>query len=165
MEGLRVGLKGALRASLGEQVAVMVGLRGPDRPVYMAGDPRTPLGSVLGEKQARRSASTGSIVSVETPFGPGRGTIVMRHTCWYVNAKKRGEIRIHTDFLGFEIWLSVVLYFIFVQFVLILFIFFCTIYYVQNSSFFISVIGVFSIRFCNCQLSVIRFFEIDNCQI
>lgn len=165
MEGLRVGLKGALRASLGEQVAVMVGLRGPDRPVYMAGDPRTPLGSVLGEKQATRGASTGSIVSVETPFGPGRGTIVMRHTCWYVNAKKRGEIRIYTDFLGFEIWLSVVLYFIFVQFVLILFIFFCTIYYVQNSSFFISVIGVFSIRFFNCQLSVIRFFEIDNCQI
>lgn len=67
MEGLRVGLKGALRASLGEQVAVMVGLRGPDRPVYMAGDPRTPLGSVLGEKQATRGASTGSIVSVETP--------------------------------------------------------------------------------------------------
>lgn len=54
MEGLRVGLKGALRASLGEQVAVMVGLRGPDRPVYMAGDPRTPLGSVLGEKGNER---------------------------------------------------------------------------------------------------------------
>lgn len=133
MEGLRVGLKGALRASLGEQVAVMVGLRGPDRPVYMAGDPRTPLGSVLGEKQATRGASTGSIVSVETPFGPGRGTIVMRHTCWYVNAKKRGEIRIHTDFLGFEIWLSVVLYFIFVQFVLILFIFF--LYYLLRTKF------------------------------
>lgn len=115
MEGLRVGLKGALRASLGEQVAVMVGLRGPDRPVYMAGDPRTPLGSVLGEKQATRGASTGSIVSVETPFGPGRGTIVMGHTCWYVHAKKRGEIRIRTDFLGFEIW-SIYSLFLFVFF-------------------------------------------------
>lgn len=44
----------------------MVGLRGPDRPVYMAGDPRTPLSLVLGAKQATRGASTDSNVPVET---------------------------------------------------------------------------------------------------
>lgn len=147
MEGLRVGLKGALRASLGEQVAVMVGLCGPDRPVYMAGDPRTPLGSVLGEKQATREAhppARSYPSRLHSGLEGGRswwGTRVV-----YVNAKKRGEIRIHTDFLGFEIWLNrrFILYFYTIYFI---YLFICTIYCIQNSSFFISVIRSFNIRF------------------
>lgn len=79
-----------LRASLGEQVAGMVGLRGPDRPVYMVGDPRTPLSLVLGAKQTTRGAST---VPVETPFKPWRGTIATAHVLvyMYIHTMRRNE--------------------------------------------------------------------------
>lgn len=121
MEGLRVGLKGALRASLGEQVAVMVGLRGPDRPVYMAGDPRTPLGPGRETGNERRIHRLDRIRrdSIRAWKGDDRdGAHVLVREC--------EEERRNTDtyrFLGIRN--LIVLYFIFVQFVLfILFIFF-----------------------------------------
>lgn len=43
MAGLGVAAREARRPSLGEQVVVVVGEERPDRPVYMAGDPRTPF--------------------------------------------------------------------------------------------------------------------------
>lgn len=79
-----------LRASLGEQVVGMVGLRGPDRPVYMVGDRRTPLSLVLGAKQKTRGAST---VPAETPFKPWRGTIATSHVLvyMYIHTMRRNE--------------------------------------------------------------------------
>lgn len=43
MAGLGVAAGEARRPSLGEQVVDVVGEERPDRPVYMAGDPRTPF--------------------------------------------------------------------------------------------------------------------------
>jgi len=43
MAGLGVAAGEARRPSLGEQVVGLVGEERPDRPVYMAGDPRTPF--------------------------------------------------------------------------------------------------------------------------
>lgn len=43
MAGLRVALERPEGPRLGEQVVDVVGEERPDRPVYMAGDPRTPF--------------------------------------------------------------------------------------------------------------------------
>lgn len=64
MAGLGVAAEEARRPLLDEQVVSMVGEERPDRPVYMAGDPRTPFTptpSSLRRRQVRWS-QRGTIV-------------------------------------------------------------------------------------------------------
>lgn len=73
----------------------MVGYYGPDRPVYMVGDPRTPLSLVLGAKEAARGESTDSNVPVETRLESGRGND-REHTYWYTYMHVRATERSRT---------------------------------------------------------------------
>ena len=93
MAGLRVGLRRPYGASLGEQVAGMVGLRGPDRPVYMAGDPRTPLSLVLGATRGQREAHPPALSSTsrDSIRFAWRGTIAAAHVFVYTHIHARDE--------------------------------------------------------------------------
>lgn len=62
MAGLSVAAGEARRPSLGEQVVGMVGEERPDRPVYMAGDPRTPFTPPLAGTPSVGGARGGTIV-------------------------------------------------------------------------------------------------------
>lgn len=68
----------ARRPSLGEQVVGLVGEERPDRPVYMAGDPRTPFTPL---PLSRRTPSVGGAGVGGRRGRRGRGTRSCIHVC------------------------------------------------------------------------------------
>lgn len=98
MAGLGVAAREARRPSLGEQVVGVVGEERPDRPVYMAGDPRTPFTPLL--------PLSPSCEDSECRWGRRRTTIVytLERVCADVRSRARRMEAAKGKTRGFKKW-------------------------------------------------------------